>query len=408
MKPFNDYDLGSIIKNQQETAHNKIESLSNEEIMANDLEVLAENIYQEFFIEPVTIYEEDFSKRKIEQGKISEYVDPFFRDYDDQKYIEVDGVIATFYYPYTGDADLFKCRASTFSLSGYPEISVDNEMVSFRIEQSLSKMKGENAEKVILGSLEYNLEKVKTGVSYANKDVEVFNASLRDQALEWLEKKRKNVEQFFDIATMLEVPIEKTEYAETHIPLKRKINPVNKHYQASDYYDISENDYNDILQTIKHTGSTYERTPGSYKTLQEEDLRNTLLAALNATYKGDAMGEAFRNTGKTDICIERENRAAFVAECKMWKGQKEISKAIEQLNGYLTWRDCKTALIYFVRRKDFMKTLEVANAALHDVEGMRNVKPIDKNEYDCLFLSKTNPGQQIRMRVMLFNLYCET
>lgn len=103
MKPFNDYDLGSIIKNQQETAHNKIESLSNEEIMANDLEVLAENIYQEFFIEPVTIYEEDFSKRKIEQGKISEYVDPFFRDYDDQKYIEVDGVIATFYYPYTGD-----------------------------------------------------------------------------------------------------------------------------------------------------------------------------------------------------------------------------------------------------------------------------------------------------------------
>ena len=127
---------------------------------------------------------------------------------------------------------------------------------------------------------------------------------------------------------------------------------------------------------------------------------------MNATYKGDATGETFRKNGKTDICIERENRAAFVAECKMWTGQKEVAKAIEQLDSYLTWRDCKTALIYFVRRKDFMKTLEAAEASLKSFEGMKNVTPLDKNEYECLFLSKANPGQQIRMRVMLFNLYC--
>ena len=36
---------------------------------------------------------------------------------------------------------------------------------------------------------------------------------------------------------------------------------------------------------------------------------------------------------------------------------------------------------------------------------MRNVTVIDKNEFKCLFLSKANPGQQIKMRVMLFNLY---
>ena len=161
------------------------------------------------------------------------------------------------------------------------------------------------------------------------------------------------------------------------------------------------------MVTIKHTASTYERTPASYKALHEEDLRNTLLAALNATYKGDATGETFRNTGKTAICIERENRAAFVAECKMWTGQKEVENAIEQLDGYLTWRDCKTALIYFVRRKDFLKTLNTAESALRAFDRMRNVKTLDKNEFECLFLSRSNPGQQIKMRVMLFNLYCE-
>ena len=129
---------------------------------------------------------------------------------------------------------------------------------------------------------------------------------------------------------MFEVPIEKKKYAETHIPLKRSIIPVAQHYETSNYYGITDADYRDILQSIKHTGSTYERTPASYKSLHEEDLRNTLLAALNATYKGDATGETFRNAGKTDICIERENRAAFVAECKMWTGQKEVVLSSQQ------------------------------------------------------------------------------
>ena len=39
-----------------------------------------------------------------------------------------------------------------------------------------------------------------------------------------------------------------------------------------------------------------------------------------AIFDGRAVGEAFRHKGKTDICVEHENRAAFVAECKMWTG----------------------------------------------------------------------------------------
>ncbi|MBR2670848.1 MAG: hypothetical protein IKE27_01470 [Oscillospiraceae bacterium] len=407
MKPFREYDLSKVIANQWAAVNKKIDTMSNEEIMANDLDVLAENIYQEYFIEPVTIFEEDFSKRSIKQGKIQKYIDPFFRDYSDREYVEVDGVIAEFYFPYTGESDLFKCRASTFSMGVYPEITVNKTTVSFRIERSLSEMNNAKAKDSLLGSLEQALKEIRDGLSYANNDVAAFNNSLKQQAMKWLEEKKKKVEAYFSIATMFEVPIEKKEYAQTHIPLKRHIVPVAKHYETSNYYGILDGDYKDILDSIKHTGSTYERTPSSYKTLHEEDLRNTLLAALNATYKGDATGETFRNRGKTDICIERDNRAAFVAECKMWTGQKEIGNAIDQLDGYLTWRDCKTALIYFVRRKDFLKTLESAEAALRAYDGMRNVVSLDKNEFECLFLSKANPGQQIKMRVMLFNLYCE-
>ncbi len=407
MKPFHDYEISNVLANKWAAIHNKIDNLSNEEIMANDLEILAENIYQEFFIEPVTIYEEDFSKRNVKQGKIMKYIEPFFRDYSEEEYVEVDGVIASFYFPYEGDQTLFRCRASAFLLGGYPEITLDKKTISFHIEQSLSEAKNTNAKEKLLKIVEHNLNEINEGLSFVNRDVNAYNNNLKSQALKALQEKKQKIETYFSIATMLEVPIEKKEYAKTHIPLKRNIVPIAKHYESSNYYGIVDSDYEDILATIKHTGSTYERTPASYISLKEEALRDTLLATLNATYKGSATGEAFRNAGKTDICIERENRAAFVAECKMWNGQKTINNAIAQLDSYLTWRDCKTALIYFVRRKEFMKILEVAKDALRSYDGMKNVTEIDKNEFDCLFLSKSNVGQQIRMRVFLFNLYSE-
>lgn len=406
MKPFRDYDLDAVIKNQWVAAHERIDSMTNEEIMANDLDILADNVYQEFFIEPVEIFEEDFSKRSIRQRKIKKYIDPIYRGYDAKEYVDVDGIIADFYFQYQGDINLFKCRASAFSLSGYPEITIQKGYISFRIEQSLNEMKTPGSKERLLGNLKNSIDSIRSGIEYANKDVRVFNQGLRPKAFAELQSKRDKVQSYFDIANMFEVPIEKKEYAEKHIPLVRKIAPVAKTYDREDYYGLKDSDYNDILGTIKHTASTYERTPSSYKSMGEEDLRNTLLAALNATYKGDATGETFRNKGKTDICIEQKNRAAFVAECKMWTGQTDIAKAVLQLDSCLTWRDCKTALIYFVRRKDFMKVLETAESAIKAIDGMKNVRAVDKNEFECLFLSKANLGQQIHLRVMLFNLFC--
>ena len=105
----------------------------------------------------------------------------------------------------------------------------------------------------------------------------------------------------------------------------------------------------------KTSWSTYEKTLSSYKGIHDEDLRNILLAKHNTIYQSDAIGEGFRNNSKTDILIERENLTAFVAKCKMWDGQKEITDAIHWLDGYLTWRDCKTALIFFCQKKRLHK-----------------------------------------------------
>ncbi len=191
MKPFRDHELRDIVENQWANVLNRIDSMPNEEIMANDLDVLADNIYQEFFVEPVEIFNEDFSKRSIKQGKIKRYIDPFFRDYSNQEYFYVDGVIGDFYYPFSGDSRLFKCKASTFSLSGYPEITVQNGFISFRIERSIDEMKAPDSKDKLLGSLKHSVDSIHSGVEYANKDVALFNQGLRSRAFDELKKKRR-------------------------------------------------------------------------------------------------------------------------------------------------------------------------------------------------------------------------
>ena len=407
MQPFNDWDLAIVLGANKQEMVKKIDAFKNEEIMANDLEVLASNLYEEFRIEPVEIMDEEFSKRHIKQAKIKKWIEPFYRDSYGREYAEVDGIVMIFYFPFTGEEDLFKYRASTFALGPYPNISISQGFVSLRYEYSLKEMQGERAKDSALEKLEHDIKDIRDGISYANKDVESYNASLQKQALHFLEEKKKKVESFFSVANMFEVPVKKSAYAETHVPLQRKIVPIAHEYKKEDIYSISDANYADILATIKHMGSTYERTPKSYAAMKEEDLRNTLLAALNGTYLGGAVGEAFRNNGKTDICIEEKNRAAFVAECKTWTGQKAIADALKQLDSYLTWRDCKTALIYFVRKKDFLAILQTAEEALRAIPEMRQVQVLDKNEFKCCMVSTQNPGQQIQVRVMLFNMYAK-
>lgn len=165
--------------------------------------------------------------------------------------------------------------------------------------------------------------------------------------------------------------------------------------------------YEKILAILKNAGATMERTPNSYMSMGEDGLRNVLLTALNSSFNGSAAGEAFRNNGKTDICIESETRAAFVAECKIWTGEKEVAAAIEQLDSYLTWRDCKTALIYFVRRRDFLSVAKKMESVLRRHDNISQVSMLDTNEYKCFLASMSSPGQRKEMRVLMFNLSTE-
>lgn len=170
---------------------------------------------------------------------------------------------------------------------------------------------------------------------------------------------------------------------------------------------MSDEDYEEILKIIKNTAMTWERTPASYQHMGEDDLRNVLLGSLNSRFPGRANGETFRKCGKTDICIEARNRTAFVAECKMWTGKGAVPKALKQLDSYLTWRDCKAALIYFVDRKDFLAIVDKMPSVLSGHKDLQDLRVLDRNEFVCHMPSTRTPGHLINIRVLLFNLHSD-
>jgi hypothetical protein len=91
-----------------------------------------------------------------------------------------------------------------------------------------------------------------------------------------------------------------------------------------------------------------ERHPSTYKDKDEESLRDLFILLL-APHFQSVTGETFNKKGHTDILIQHEQKNIFIAECKFWGGEKLHQETIDQILGYLTWRDSKAAIIYFVK-----------------------------------------------------------
>ena len=115
---------------------------------------------------------------------------------------------------------------------------------------------------------------------------------------------------------------------------------------------LDESIYQEILRVIHDTGRVFERLPSTYAAKDEETLRDHLILQLEPHFEwSSTTGETFNKAGKTDILVRYEKQIVFVAECKFWRGPKQHFETIDQILRYLTWRESKTAIVYFVDTK---------------------------------------------------------
>lgn len=171
---------------------------------------------------------------------------------------------------------------------------------------------------------------------------------------------------------------------------------------------ISDKAYFEIMDRIIIYGQNLEKYRSLYSKFDEEGFREFFLPHLNSISEShSATGETFNKAGKTDILIQDgEGKNVFIAECKLWKGESELSKAVDQLlNRYVTWRDEKTALIIF--NKDMKGFSELLTKAVEQLKSHSLFDTYLGNRRDTsfsfTFKHPDDDKRKLKLELIIFN-----
>lgn len=316
----------------------------------------------------------------------------------------VTGTEVTVEVPFSGDAALFDVRPSTYSTS-FPHGEVRGNLLVFRTWTDKPHAVQ------IRSQIDAWLGEVKRYLQWHRDSFQSFNQSLSGLAQTAITKRRDKLLASQNIVAGLGIPLKRrpdstTTYAAPEV--KRKLAPKLPPATPGTFKPepvLEEGEYQHILSVIADMAKVMELSPTAFHHCDEETLRTHFLVPLNGHYEGGATGETFNYQGKTDILIRADGRNIFIAECKFWGGPAKLTEPINQLLGYLFWRDSKAAIIIFNRNKDFSKVLAaipgtmIAHPNFHRDEGRRG-----ETSFRFQFRHKDDAAKMIHITVLAFDI----
>jgi len=274
----------------------------------------------------------------------------------------VAGQMITLIIPFSGDPILFRVRSSSYTLSGFPhelELSGGNMRLTIRSQELNSNV------------IESELARFRTAIereaAWSRGDIANWTDQFRQEVFARVDQRRARLDELAALDESLEIPlVASPKQGRIDVPLRPKRLRSQPVTAAPTHPDprIADENYREIIAIITNLGRAQERLPKTAGKFNEEELRDVILFTLNASFAGAAKGEAFSGNGKTDIYLDWDGSNAFIAECKIWRGQKQFSEAIDQLLSYTVWKDSKAALILFIRSVDATDILAKAESVL--------------------------------------------
>lgn len=296
--------------------------------------------------------------------------------------------------PFSGEADVFRFRPSTFNWNPPAAEIRGNEVIQVieYPDDTPADVKAESDD-LIRGISEF--------LRWAHNDVEQMNSGLEQRARNAIRARRERVRANYDRLATTGIPMQRPDstpktYIAEAVTRRPSPSPPPRNAEVAIPLEpvLSDAVFDHILEVIRATGEAMERSPNTYSDMGEEDRRQVLLAALNTHYRGQATAEAFNVTGKTDLLVRHEGRNLFIGECKFWSGPKSFTDAVNQLFGYAAWRDTKLTVAMFVGERDLTSVVDKARDQL--AAHPRFVEWKDAGAEAELRATMTWPGDQRR------------
>lgn len=394
----------------------EIDSFADEKIVNCDVDEWTEYLTEKYRVEPISFYV-DYATRSIQKTQIKRN-NPWrhFGDvYGEPQFYMVDGCNIDYKVPFSGDDVLLKCTPSTyimtsFEIFGFQKPSNTNYgFITIRLSYTNQEMKGfgDNLEEKVNSDFRNQFSSFEKMSGYANDDIRSYNENLTSNVQQLLNKRREKADVFFSFSKALKIPLNLNSSSPnlTPIPLKKphraNLNEPKPHAQEQQFY-IDDSDFENIIKIIHLCGTALEESAKTFNQFNEEALRDYIKGMLSSHYENTVTGETFRRVGKTDIQIQREDKAAFIAECKVWHGIKLFSDAIEQLFCYATWKDTKLSLIIFNKEnKNFAGVQQQIQGWLK--ENCKSCKQWNSNIWDCVKY-REDTGRDVRLAVALYDI----
>lgn len=399
---FNDRRLDELFDKKKRDITAEIYSYDPEYILNLNQTEFTNYLYQKHSIVPLSAQEEQIGISKLEDIDVDVSTDRSRFITDRSRPIYVKGTRITVTIPFEGDTTLLSYQPST-SLWSPPEAQTKGNEILLTLE-SLNESPDQ-----IKSRCDGAIADIKQYFEWIRTDIEKYQRNLEAHIQSEINSRMEKIKKDKGLIERLGLPLIRRDEAQLVIKppeIRRRIpfTPPSKIIAAPEpAIDLDE--FEHILNIINRMILVMERSPKTFSKLEEESLRDFILVILNEYYEGQATGETFNAEGKTDILIRINNKNVFIAECKFWHGKAEFLRAIDQLLGYLSWRDTKTALIIFNKNRDFTN---VINTIKETVKAHPNYKlshrEYSDTQFSYVFHQKGDKSRDIYIAICAFDI----
>lgn len=400
---FTGPDWHSVDRHQRQQMAAEIEQINADRLLNTSVEDLAIYFAKKYEIDvPLLDTENLVVDQREKQIDVSR--DPRRMILDRSRPFYITGNEIEVEIPFTGDSGAFTIQPNPYSLNP-PRASIRGSIVSFSIVGAdLDADQVRDQINRIVSEIESYLKNLRSNVSG-------LNSQLLGEARGKIEARRAKLLANRNVVASLGFKMkERQDAPKTFVApeVRRKISPVMPSANSSPYKPepaLAMADYEHILSIMQGMTQVMELSPSAFHDVNEEALRSHFLVQLNGHYQGQATGETFNYEGKTDILIRSEGRNIFIAECKFWSGPKKLTETIDQLLGYSSWRDTKTAVILFNRNRDFSKVLAVIPETVQDhPQFKRELSGSTETIFRYIFANKDDRNRELYLTVMAFDV----
>ncbi len=398
-------DLAALIHKFEFDITAEVKSWDRNRILASSESDLVTYLVEKYTLDPPRLlsdqkYIDNEGESKVDvRGRFEFGV----RDPDRPYYVP--GTFITVAIPFDGDGNLFDFKPSTFTFNPpCGDISDSNVLITF---QDVMNLDADSTR----ASIDATVRQIEQYLSWVRIDCSHWNERVTTEVENSIRHRKNRLLNQANLVSALGLPIKRRPDSDVvgAVPITRKKRPVELPPPPREAFKpeptLPDSEYEYILNVIDNMSKSIERSPTTFVQMKEEQIRDHILVSLNGHYEGDATGETFNSRGKTDILIRADGRNVFIAECKIWRGPAKLLEAIDQVLGYLTWRDTKAALLLFSKNVNFTNILSSIAATVPEHPNFkRELKKISDTHVRFLFRQIDDCNRDLYLAVQVFNI----